>query len=167
MKKKLILLSISLTGILFSCKNSLDVNDQWKEIPVIFGLLNQSDSIQYIKINKAFLGNQSALVMAGNYDTVNYAHQLDVKINEISNNAVINTFTLPQDTSIAKPSGLFSYPKQVFYKLANHPLDPNNQYELVVTNTETGHVARAKTQLVQDFTVSSPSPFQQMNFYNS
>ena len=42
--------------ILFSgCDNEVDINADWKETIVVYGLLNPNDSIQYIKVNKAFL----------------------------------------------------------------------------------------------------------------
>src|ERR1051326_3021782 len=106
LKNRSFFLSVLIVGCFSGCKNTLDVNDKWKEVPVIFGLLDQSDSVQYVKIGKAFLGDASAYVMASNYDTVNYIHALDVKINEISNNTIINTFTLVPDSSIAKPNGI-------------------------------------------------------------
>jgi hypothetical protein len=42
-------------------------------------------------------------------------------------------------------------------------LDENNEYEIVVTNEQSGHVAKARTKLVKDFTVTSPYPSQQIN----
>jgi hypothetical protein len=164
MKKIFFLLPIIASAFFSGCNNDIDINEQWKEIPVIFGLLDQSDSVQYIKINKAFLGKANALVMASNYDTVNYGNVLDVKIKEVSNNVVINTFTLQQDSGIAKDPGVFAYPEQVLFKLAGHTLDPNNEYELSVTNLQSGLVCTAKTNLVSDFSVSSPFPNLQLNF---
>lgn len=149
-------------ALLSGCKNDLDITDEWREVPVIFGLFNQSDSIQYVKINKAFLGKENAFVMAGNYDTNNYA-DLEVKINELSNNTVINTYTLQRDTTIAKPSGVFAYPQQVFYKFTAQ-LNEFNEYELVVTNLQSGHVCRSRTALVHGFSTISPAPSQQINF---
>ena len=162
--KKLLFTSILFTGLLASCKNDFDVTEDWKEIPVIYGLLDQSDSVQYIRVSKAFLGDGNALAMAGVYDSVNYTNQVEVKINELSGGNVINSFILPFDTSIAKPPGVFAYPKQAVYKLSNHQLNENYQYELVMTNNQSGLVCRAKTELVRDFSVLSPLPNQQINF---
>ena len=38
-----------------SCNNELEINGELKETTVVYGLLNQSDSVQYLKIYKAFL----------------------------------------------------------------------------------------------------------------
>ena len=39
-----------------SCESDLDINSKWEEVTVVFGLLDQSQEKQYIRINKAFLG---------------------------------------------------------------------------------------------------------------
>ena len=41
--------------ILFSsCESDLDINSEWEEVTVVFGLLDQSKEKQYIRINKSF-----------------------------------------------------------------------------------------------------------------
>ena len=45
--------------MLFSaCETDFDVNAEWEETTVVFGLLDDSKDIQYIKINKAFFDTQ-------------------------------------------------------------------------------------------------------------
>ena len=54
-----------LTSLLFtSCESDFDINADWEEVTVVFGLLDQSQEKQFIRINKAFLGNESAYLMA-------------------------------------------------------------------------------------------------------
>ena len=164
MKTKLFFFLAAVSLIVNSCKNDFDVTEDWKEIPVIFGLLDQGDSVHYVKVSKAFLGDGNAIMMAGTYDSINYPTVIDVKINEKNNGSIINTFSLVRDTSLGKPSGLFAYPQQVFYRLDNASLNDNYTYELVVTNTSTGHICRSETRLVKNFSVTSPYPNQQINF---
>ena len=48
-----------------SCENTVDINADWKETIVVYGLLDPNDSVQYIKVNKAFLNqNTSAYTVA-------------------------------------------------------------------------------------------------------
>ena len=44
-----------------SCESDLDINSEWEEITVVFGLLNQNQEKQYIRINKTFLGDESLI----------------------------------------------------------------------------------------------------------
>ena len=69
MKKILILLS---TILLFSCETEFEINADWQELMVVHGILDQSQQEQFVRINKAFLGEQDALVMASISDSSNY-----------------------------------------------------------------------------------------------
>ncbi|MFN3874859.1 MAG: hypothetical protein ACK4L7_02980, partial [Flavobacteriales bacterium] len=55
------LMALSLLG---ACSTELDVNEPYKDISIVYGLLNQRDSLHFVKINKAFLGEGNALDMA-------------------------------------------------------------------------------------------------------
>ena len=60
--------------MLFSaCETDFDVNAEWEETTVVFGLLDASegkDQLQKIKISKAFLGNMDAYQMAQYSDSI-------------------------------------------------------------------------------------------------
>ena len=57
---------------LTTCKNKLNINAPYKEIPSIYAVLNPQENIQIIRINKVFLGEGDANVMAKVADSVNY-----------------------------------------------------------------------------------------------
>lgn len=122
---------------------------------VIFGLLDQNDTAQYIKINKAFLGEGDALLMAQQYDSINYGSELSVKIESVKYGAVTGSLTLQKDSSIAKEAGEFNSPKQTLYKTKD-PLAVDQTYRLTATNTKTGYTATAETPLISGFYVKSP-----------
>ena len=70
--KKLTFLFL-LSSILFSsCETDFNVNADWQEVTVVYGLLDQNEDKQYIRINKAFLGNADAFIMASVADSINY-----------------------------------------------------------------------------------------------
>jgi len=149
--------------ILSSCSTDFDITGEWKDITVVYGLLNQNDSIQYIKINKAFLGDDDALIMAQNPDSCNYYNSLEVKLEEWRNGMIVNTFFL--DTTIIhnKKPGDFYYPDQILYK-TNAVLNTLSSYKLVITNKNTGKIVSAQTKLIKPFTIVKPNPIQQINF---
>ncbi len=128
---------------------------------VIYGLLNSnpSDSVQYIRISKAFLGEGNALIFARQKDSINYPDILDVKLQRIQNGAVVQTYSLQRDTTISKNSGLFYSPYQVLYKLnrSQIPLKASNQYKLTVHNNQTGISATSETIIVDSIINSRPS----------
>ena len=140
-----------------SCKNDVPILADWKETTIVYGLLNQSDTAQYIRINKAFLGEGNALQMAQVYDSIQYGNVLSVKLERVKNGSVIETILMQRDSSLVKSSGTFSAPAQILYKTKNTLYD-DSQYELTILNNKTGNVVKSKTVLVKDFSVSKPHP---------
>ena len=61
-----------LLSLLTSCKNDLQLNAPYKEIPSIYAVLNPQENIQMIRVNKDFLGEGDANAMAKVADSVNY-----------------------------------------------------------------------------------------------
>ena len=61
--------------MLFSaCETDFDVNAEWEETTVVYGLLDAGEGkeTQKIKISKAFLGNMDAYQMAQYADSINF-----------------------------------------------------------------------------------------------
>ena len=141
-----------------SCSTDFDVAAPYKEIIVINGLLNPLDSVHYIHVGKAFLGEGDVFKMAQQSDSINYADILDVKLEKIRNRVVDSTFIMQRTTEIAKDSGTFAYPFQVMYKTTQQLLMDGSEYRIVVTNRETGVTASSTTKILNDVVVGSPSP---------
>ena len=114
MKKIFLIFSIFLV-VFPSCETDFDVHAEWQEITVVYGLLDQSQDRQYIKINKAFLGNESAFVMANNADSFNYdPNKISVILREINNGQELffdslSYIVLDMDT------GIFSNENNIVY----------------------------------------------------
>jgi len=157
--KNFVLAAIIIASVFAGCKNDLDVTADYKEITVVYGLLNQRDTAHYIKINKAYLGEGSAFVMAGVADSINYqAADLDVKLEEYNANGVLtNSFTLSRTVNeIAKDTGLFATDANVLYKLKQR-LDSTRSYKLIVNNNKTGNTITSQTNLIKTLTIQSPA----------
>ncbi len=153
MKKIYLILSV-LAIVFTSCENDFDVNAEWKETMVVFGLLDKSQDIQFIKINKAFLGEADAYDMASVSDSFNYnPEDIIVSLHTLNNSDTIFTETL-KDTIVEKDDGLFALDNNIIYYLETpNELDPNNnyQYALTVENIKTGNVVSANTELIRSF----------------
>ncbi len=110
MKKILFSLSlISSVAILFnSCTTEFDVAAPYKEIPVIVGLLNKSDSIHFIKVNKAYLNKDGSAYDAGTIADSNiYPYPISVKLYALNaSNVRIDSVSL-DTTRIFKTGGTF------------------------------------------------------------
>jgi hypothetical protein len=154
--KKLIL-SIVAFFALGSCSTDFDVLAPYKEIPVVYGLLNRSDSLHIVKVNKGFvnLGADANQIASQIPDSINYPESVRVElINQKTGGAV----AMSRSTSIQKDTGLFAYPDQVTYT-STLTLDSSAKYTIRVTNPANGVTAEATTPIVGNFAVE-PNCFQ-------
>jgi hypothetical protein len=140
-----ILCIVLLTG----CKNDLELNAPYKEIPTIYAVLNPQDPIQVIRINKVFLGEGDANVMAKVHDSVNYQPgeltvTLDRFLNGTQTDAAPNlkTITFTEDV-VSTAEGAFNTTQRV-YK-TDKQLFTFGEYRLTVKNNSTGNVFTART----------------------
>jgi hypothetical protein len=156
---KKILLSCTALSVLClgSCKNDLDVVDDYRETMVVFGLLSPSDTAQYIKINKAFLGPDDAFVMAGVFDSNNYVNnEISARLERWLNGNMVETIQLYKDTVLPKDAGIFPYPGQIFYKTTQPILQDGSEYRLHVVNGESDKIVTSSTKILQNMTVVTP-----------
>ncbi len=154
-----LLIALSVMG-LTACKNTIDVLAPYKDVSVVYGLLDQNDKVHYIRISKAFEGPGNAYTMAQQYDSLYYPVNTIKAVLIDSNTTTSRTtsVTLDTTTTIPMPAGTFSYPKQLLYYL-NETLNANDYYTLVITNTKTGKTIRGTTGLLSDIAFTEPEYF--------
>lgn len=157
-----IIIGILLISIVFvsSCKTDFDVNADYKDITLVYGLLDQYDTAQYLKVNKAFLGDANAYEMASKSDSVNYA-TATVFIAPVDNGTEGEKIYFDQTSEIAKLPGTFATDKNLIYK-SKAALNPNFKYKLHVIVG--GKHVTSETELIQDFSVNKPWPGSIVNF---
>jgi len=162
--KKIIVALFFAVAVLYSCKNDFDVNEDWKETMIVYGLLNPADTAQYIKINKAFLGEGNALVMAGEFDSLNYTQgEINAVLEQWNGTTLVQTIQLYLDTLIPKDTGVFASPDQNLYKTSVPIVQNGSIYKLKVLNERTGKVVTSETPVVQTVSVNTPTPNQTIN----
>lgn len=158
-------LAFALIVLLSACSTELDINAPYKNITVVEGLLNMRDSLQFIKINKGFLGEGDALVYAQIPDSNEWAPEAIeyARVVRRLNGNTVATYDL-RDTTIAnRDPGTFYGPEQRLYYFHDPQpyslliggvqtrvfLDQNSEYslEMKVKGEEFG----ATTNIVNDF----------------
>ena len=152
-----------MTFFFFACNSKLDVNADWKDTTVVYGLLNQNDSVHYLKITKAFLGAGNAIEFAQIPDSSIYPNNLEVKMEEYVDSVLHTTYVFDTTTAVKKDSGLFYYPYQLLYKSPGN-LNENALYKLVIRNKTTGKIVSAKTSLIRHFEITNPQMYDQASF---
>lgn len=158
MKKTLLIASALFLMItaFWRCNNELDVTSDWKEVPVLYGLLNPGDSIHIIKVTKAFLGDGDATLMALNPDSSQYGDELKVSLTEIDPQGWYNaTWVFDTMWIHDKQPGTFYSGDQKLYRV-KAPLNPLCKYLVRIENTKTGMSAYAETALVGPISILKP-----------
>jgi hypothetical protein len=115
MFKLSILFSLLVTLIFFnSCSEEITLSNDQKETAVIYGLLDQADTIHYIKINRAFSGMNNSIEVAQIPDS-SYFKEVNAYVYEVKKGDTLRKWKL-RDTIVSnKEEGLFYGPTQKVY----------------------------------------------------
>ncbi|MBE0646366.1 MAG: hypothetical protein IH596_01130 [Bacteroidales bacterium] len=149
--------------LLPSCKKELNLNADWEDVTIVYGIMNQLDSAHYVKITKAFLGPGNALQYAQIPDSSNYHMKMDVNLEAWDGSNLVAVYPFDTTTINDKDSGVFYFPNQLLY--VNYSiLDPAYKYKLVIVNPQTQEVITSETPLVKPFLVEKPFAFQAISY---
>ena len=150
MKKNcfLFLSLITLVMLLNACSTDVDLYADYKDITVVYGLLDSDKDTNYVKINKAFLGPGNALEIAMIEDSCNYPYKLDAKIVEYRATSGGNNFQKTRELVLdtmtihnKDTEGFFYAPDQLVYytaeRINNNTSQYKYRYELLIDRGDT------------------------------
>ena len=169
MKKIQFFLSLTvLLGFFASCTTDVELYADYRDIPVVYGLLDATKDTNFIRINRAFSGSNDVLINANEIalidDSCNYPGKLDARIVEYKN-VYGNQYTptgrvivLDTITVHNKQEGIFYAPDQkVYYTTERFNVNTNSakyKYKLEVLKdkdtitSETGIVGGERFELL-------------------
>ena len=151
----LVLLAAMLTFA--SCNSDFEVNDQWKDVPAVFCVLDQSQEYQYVKVNKCFSGNLPASEMASVSDSLFYSCDVKVRLykKDKDGKSVLKKWDFVPVDSIPKGHGFFASDKNTIW-VGRPQLAEGFVYELEV-NIDNGRIiARGVTEVVDGVNLTTP-----------
>lgn len=137
------------------CSNSVDLYADYKEVTVVYGLLDFQDDTTWIKITKAFSGPGNALEFAQNSDSSNFLYKLGVTLTGRKNGVDLTPIVFDTLTIHDKQAGdsIFYFPNQLMY-YATDKLDPDAEYTLKVSMKD--KELSSKTKMVHNFHITYP-----------
>ena len=169
---RFILIFILFISVLASCSTDVNMYAEYKDVPIIYAMLNARTDTNYVKITRAFCGSNDDLINANEvaliYDSSNYPGKLDVRILELKNThggpyeptsreIVLDTMTIHN-----KQEGTFYAPHQlVYYTTEQFNVGAGGskyKYRLVIIKPD-GDTVTAQTSIVgnEEFTIESGS----------
>lgn len=156
-------IAIAFSMLVSSCKEDIDLTGDAQETAVVYGLLNQADSVHFVKINRAFISNDNSLITAQIPDS-NYFKNIDATIKEIVNGNVVRTWTLKDTIIDNKEPGVFYAPEQKLYYFKTTAAQPliansNTQYKLDVSVNEGEFTVSGVTKLIAGMAITQPQSY--------
>jgi len=179
---KYILFGLLIAFFLNSCETDFDTTADWEDISVIYGIIDQNDSMQYIKINRAFLSEDDVLNYAQVYDSSHYPFPLKVELEEFDeDDNLIQTIEFdttttykPDDPDAIWPTGaqtVYTGGPDDYYQIKwiiQPPYDTvgwrklwlndEHTYRLTIIYPDSSKLITSETELVMDFAMTRPLP---------
>jgi hypothetical protein len=152
-----------IASVVISCNDKFETGADYKDITAVYSLLSMRDSVTYVKINKGFFSEtENNLMLAQNEDSI-YYNNIEVKIEELSNGNVVNSYKLDKVDLVkegyVKEGGTFLTSPNYAYKMKlNKILDPTKLHHLVIKNLTTGQIIDATTTVIDDTKFNMQAP---------
>ena len=169
MKNRLLtLFAVAVCAILpalSSCEKEFNPLAEYKDITIVYGLVNPVDTTHYLRIHKAFLGPGDIILMAKEPDSSLYpVEDIDVRVFDIDEKG--NSTRLPvriENKGGKDSTGYFYAPTQrvycfdkIFETSYGDVYRPENIIKVEIENKKTGKIVYAQTSLVHSFNVKAP-----------
>lgn len=156
-KRRAILILMILGGFI-SCRNDLVVMAPYKDIPVVYCILNPKDSMHYLRLEKSFLGADNAYEMAQVTDSIYYKDAI-VTLERWADGAMKEQLLMVRKQNPARDSGIFTHDPNYLYQ-SSSVVKGNSEYKLKINIPSTGAEITATTHTVNDFKVVKPEAFK-------
>ena len=150
-------------AVFASCSTDVDLYAEYKDVPIIYAMLDSRADTNYVKITRAFCGTNDNPVDAKDValisDSSNYPGKLEARIYELKNTyngtyeLTGRVMELDTMTIHDKQEGVFYAPDQIVY-YTTEPFNANTEstkykYRLVVVKPD-GDTLTASTNMVGD-----------------
>ncbi|MEO6130234.1 MAG: hypothetical protein ABIQ02_00195 [Saprospiraceae bacterium] len=154
-------------SLLSACSNELVVVDKWKDIPVVWGFLNKSDSAHYIRVEKAFLDpTTSAYDIALIPDSLFYDNAV-VTLKRINNGQVFTLERVNGDLEgYPREAGIFAQSPNYLYKIKENIINlvVGEKYEFSLQKGDGSVPVTAFTIILPKPVLRNPAPGNLLGF---
>jgi hypothetical protein len=142
-----------ISSLFFSaCENEVNINADYKETIVIYALLDPEDTIQYIKVNKAYLNEGIGALEAAKISDSLYLDSTHVQLKRLNTGQII---ICNAEEGPKKDSGIFANDKNILWA-TREKIYPNEEYEITVSNPVTKTKAVSVTKTVGPAKIRAP-----------
>jgi hypothetical protein len=149
---------VALSFMFNSCEENVSLIGDFEETVVVYGILDQADSVHYIKINRAFIGPGNSYDLAQIPDS-SYFTDVVATVTEVGGAGRVWTLV---DTLVDNkdPNGVFFSPTQklyYFHTINQAGLNPSAKYRLDISVKGGALKVQAETEIVTGITSTASS----------
>ncbi len=153
---------------LSSCDNEINLTTDWKDIPIVYGILDKNAMVNYIRVEKAFLDSKTnAFEIAKIADSIYYQEVL-VQLERPKRNERITLQRVDASKEgIAREKGIFATEPNILYKLdlpRSEQLQNGEEVRIIVTRSDKSTPATATTIIIDDFIIIAGQPADLVNW---
>lgn len=154
----IIVLSILLSAT--NCSKDFKLFEDYKDITIVYGLVNMEDSITYLRIEKGFLTQGDMYESAQIADSNLFPYKLDVRLETENSEIIFDTITV-----FNKKGGIFYAPKmQVYYALTKGKFNDKDDINLTIENPKTKEIVSTTTKAYSAKRIKIISPTSSITF---
>lgn len=157
------------SAFISSCKTDFSVAGEYDERPIIHFIIDPSDEIHFMKLNKTFLGDGNAFDFAKVPDS-SYFDTVHAVLQEVVDDEVEREWVLYDTIIENKEDGAFYAPEQKLYCFRADDLGPPDfstkkyRYRLNLDIENGKHIVTGEIELVRDIEIDAPSQNIALNF---
>lgn len=148
-----------------SCSTDVDLLGDVVELPVVYGVINVYEPVNFIRVEKAFADSgKSALQLAADPDEIYYDESLVVTLDVANKGKITLERVHGEDYGIPRKEGIFANIPNVLYKIEVHSfeLEPNDEVKLELSRNDS-ILAISSITLAPQCIMTFPADGQQLN----
>jgi len=156
-----LVITIIISVILSSCEEDIDVISEGSSLPVVYGLINPDDTLNYIRLTKTFIGNEPINELASRPENLFYQDvtmTLDINSPE---GFPMKSFPFEKVVITDRIEGLFVSDPNIMYQLKGSIksfLNDNYQVRLSLTLKSEGVLVSAQQTYRTPPEILNPKP---------
>jgi len=149
-----VLITVIVLG-LWSCESHFDVNAGNLDVPIVYCVLDISDSVQYVKVNKTYLVDNAVMENPPDDDSLYFEGDIEVVLERWNGNKPVEFIPFFPTDEIPKDTGFFPVERNEIYK-AQTKIHPDTKYHLNLYIKNREKIVHAETTTVGALKVIDP-----------
>ncbi len=146
--------------LLGSCSTDFVLTEEWRDVPVVYGFINRTDTAHYIRVEKLFVDeNKSALEIAQIADSLYYPNAKVSLLNITKNRSHTLSRVDANLEGYQRMPGPFATAPNYMYKIkaSDIPLSAGDSLVFQLDRGDQKRLVTARIALVRDFGFTAPA----------